>query len=454
MDRTGRNSFLPGKQMAASIKSSLEDAVVADIIDLSHDGRGVSDIEGQKFFVPGALPSERVLLKTRKRRRGQLEAELVEVIDPSAHRVEPPCPYFGVCGGCAIQHLDYPSQVAFKERVVFEALARLGGVEPENIESAITGAQWHYRRRARLGVKYVAAKGRVLVGFRERAAPFLTNMTACRILVQPMDQLPRVLSETLAESALRQRVPQAEIAVGDDASAVILRVLDPPEDADIEAFESMGRSLGTDVYLQTGGPDTVKPIGEAPRQLAYTLKPDGIRIEFEPGDFIQINAEINQAMVIAAIDSAELNQTDRVLDLYCGLGNFSLPIARRVREVLGVEGAASLVARAAANASSNGIANSRFVAADLEQTDWPFFRERWDVVFLDPARAGAEAAVAAMPTMQPRRIVYVSCHPGTLARDAGELVTRHGYRLKSVRALDMFPNTHHVEAIAVFDRGT
>lgn len=438
--------------MVMPIKGATEEAVAADIVDLSHDGRGVSEVSGRRIFVPGALPSERVLLRTRKRRRRHLDAELVEVIEPAADRVEPSCPYFGVCGGCALQHLEYQAQVKFKEGVVAEALARIADVELGSFEPAITGAQFHYRRRARLGVKYVEGKGRVLVGFRERSAPYLTNMTACQILVPPMDRLPDALSETLAESPLRNRIPQAEIAIGDDARAIILRVLDPPGPRDIEAFVALGETLDADIYLQTGGPDTVVPIGSPPRQLAYSLEPDGIRIEFEPGDFIQINAEINQAMVAAAIDSAGLMATDKVLDLYCGLGNFSLPIAKRVSEVLGVEGAAPLVARAVGNANRNNISNARFVAADLSESEWPFFREPWDVVFLDPARAGAEAAVAAMPKMQPRRIVYVSCHPGTLARDAGELVHRHGYRLKSVRALDMFPNTHHVEAIAVFDR--
>lgn len=429
-----------------------EEAVAADITDLSHDGRGVSEVSGRTVFVPGALPSERVLLRTRKRRRRYQEAELVEIIKPAPARVEPQCPYFGVCGGCTLQHLDYPAQVEFKQDVVSEALQRIGRVEPEQLLPAITGAQWHYRRRARLGIKYVSGKGRVLVGFRERAAPYVTDMLACRNLVAPMDRLPKVLAELIATSALRQRIPQAEVAVGDDSGAVILRVLDPPGQDDIDAFTALGEKLDIDVYCQTGGPDTVTPVGRPPRQLTYRLEPDGIEIEFEPGDFIQINGEINRAMVVAAIDSAGLLSADKVLDLYCGLGNFSLPIAKRVDQVLGVEGAAALVARAAGNARKNAIDNVRFVAADLLESAWPFFRQRWDVVFMDPARAGAEAAVAAIPTMQPRRIVYVSCHPGTLARDAGELVHRHGYRLKSIRALDMFPSTHHIEVIAVFDR--
>ena len=431
-----------------------DETVAADIIDLSHDGRGVSEVSGRRIFVPGALPKERVRLKVRKRRRRFQEAELIEVIEPAASRVEPECPYFGACGGCALQHLDRAVQIEFKEGVLREALRRIGGFEPPPFEPAITGSQWHYRRRARLGVKYVEGKGRVLVGFRERSAPFLTDMLACPNLVRPMDRLPEILAETLASSPLRNRIPQAEIAVGDDAGAIILRVLDPPGAADVQAFGVLGDERGADIYLQTGGPDTVRPINETPRQLAYTLDGDDIRIEFEPGDFIQINAEINQAMVSTAIEAAGVSAADKVLDLYCGLGNFSLPLARRAGDVTGVDFAAPLIARAARNASINGIDNARFLAADLEQTDWPFFREAYDLVFLDPARAGAEAAVAAMPSMRPRRVVYVSCHPGTLARDAGELVTRHGYRLVSVRALDMFPNTHHVEAIAVFDRGT
>jgi 23S rRNA (uracil1939-C5)-methyltransferase len=427
-------------------------ALAADVIDLSHDGRGVAELAGRRVFVPGALPSERVLLQTRKRRRRHQEVELVEIVRPAESRVVPPCPYFGTCGGCAVQHLDYPAQIAFKEGVVAESLARIGRVEPGEWLPTLTGAQWHYRRRARLGIKYVTGKARVLVGFRERAAPLITDMAECRVLVEPLHRLPAALARVLERCSLRQRIPQAEIAAGDAAAAVVLRVLDPPRAADLDQFRSLAGELDVDIYLQPGGPSTVVPIDAAPRQLAYTLAHESIQIEFEPGDFIQINAEINQALVGAAVEAAAPQASDRVLDLYCGLGNFSLPLARRAGEVLGVEGEGSLVARAAKNAQINDIGNAGFVTADLDQSDWPFFREPWDLVFMDPARAGADAAVRAMRQMRPRRIVYVSCHPGTLARDAGELVQNLGYRLTSARVLDMFPHTHHVEAITVFDR--
>lgn len=430
----------------------VEELHQADVIDLSHDGRGVADLDGKRVFLAGALPGERVELKTRKRRRRSLEAELVEVIEPSPSRVEPGCAWFGVCGGCALQHLDYAAQLEFKSKSVAETLSRIGGVEPLEWLPALTGPQWNYRRRARLGIKYVTGKERVLVGFRERAAPYVTDMADCRVLVEPFDRLPGSLAELLAASPLRQRIPQAELAAGDDARAMILRVLDPPSAEDIEAWVAFGAQQDIDIYLQTGGPSTVAPISPSPRQLSYSIDSGAVRLDFEPGDFIQINAAMNRSMVDAAIEAAGIEASDRVLDLYCGIGNFSLPIARRAATVLGVEGSAALVARAARNAERNGIANARFVAADLSESDWPFFREPWDVVFLDPARAGAAEAVAAVAAMRPRRIVYVSCHPGTLARDAGDLVSKQGYQLTSARVLDMFPHTHHVEVISVFDR--
>jgi 23S rRNA (uracil1939-C5)-methyltransferase len=429
-----------------------EELLTADVIDLTHDARGVAEVGGQRLFVTGALPAERVLVRPERRRRRVREAELVEILEPAVGRVEPTCPYFGVCGGCDLQHLDYAGQLLFKQRVLAETLSRIGFVQPAAWLPTLTGPEWHYRRRARLGIKYVTAKDRVLVGFRERSSPYVTDMAHCAVLVEPLDRLPQALGAVVQSSPLRQRIPQAEIAVGDAGGAIVLRVLDPPGDADRAAFLELGKSFDVDVYLQTGGPDSVAPLGAAPRPLYYRLDAHDVRIDFEPGDFIQINARVNAAMVDAVVAAAAPAVGDRVLDLYCGLGNFSLALARRSASVQGVEGLGPLVARAARNAARNGIGNARFVTADLDGADWPFFRESWDLVVLDPARAGAASAVSAMARMRPRRVVYVSCHPGTLARDAGTLVREQGYRLTSARVLDMFPHTHHVEAITVFDR--
>ena len=418
--------------------------------DLTHDGLGVADIEGQRAFVPGALPGETVVVGRRKRRRRFLEAELLEVIERSADRVEPHCEYFGRCGGCALQHLGYERQVAFKRKVVADALSSIAKLEPMEWLAPITGPQWGYRRRARLGVKYVAGKGGVLVGFRERAAPYITVMDHCPVLAESIGGALGDLAETIAATSIRDRIPQAEVSIGDSRGAIVFRVLSAPTASDLELLGAFGARVGLDVYLQPSGPDSVHPLSER-RELSYTLDAFGVTLEFQPNDFVQINRAVNIAMVSAAIQAAELQKSDRVLDLYCGLGNFTLPIAGQCQTVLGVEGDAALISRAVRNARRNGIENADFLTADLEQTDWPFFGESWDVVFLDPARAGAQAAAAAMGRMAPRRIVYVSCHPGTLARDAAVLTGTHGYRLSSIRVLDMFPNTHHVEAIAVFD---
>jgi 23S rRNA (uracil1939-C5)-methyltransferase len=430
-----------------------DEAVSATVHDLSHDGRGVADIGGKRVFVSGALPSERVLLSPRRRRRSFQEAELVDVVEPSIERVTPACEYFGVCGGCALQHLAYDAQVRFKQNVVAEALRRIAGIEPDVWRLPITGPQWGYRRRARLGVKFVTGKDRVLVGFRERAAPYVTDMGRCPVLAAPVGEALADLAAIIAGTTIRQRVPQAEVAIGENVSAIVLRVLDAPSAADIEAFRAFGRRHGIQIYLQPGGPGTVASIDAPAETLCYTLPEFGLRLEFEPTDFVQINAHVNAAMVSAAVELAGIEPVDRVLDLYCGLGNFSLPIARRAHAVLGIEGDAGLVARAARNAEINGIGNARFAAADLSLSDWRFFREQHDIVMLDPARTGAEAAVESMDRMGPRRVVYVSCHPATLARDACVLV-RCGYRLTTAGILDMFPHTHHVEAIAVFDRAS
>jgi 23S rRNA (uracil1939-C5)-methyltransferase len=341
--------------------------------------------------------------------------------------------------------------VRFKQQTVAQALARIGRLEPEEWLPAAVGPEWRYRRRARLGVKFVAAKERVLVGFRERAAPYITDMLRCPVLVPPLDGLLAELGELIRASSVRARLPQIEAAVGDRASALVLRVLDEPTTADRAAFAAFGARHDIDMYLQPGGPGTAAPLAEA-RTLCYGLADFGLELTFAPTDFVQVNAAVNAQLVATAVRLAAVEPTDRVLDLYCGLGNFSLPLAQRARELVGVEGEAGLVARAVRNAAANGIGNTRFVTADLTKPEWGFFREKWDVVLLDPPRTGAEVPVAELRRTEPRRIVYVSCHPGTLARDAQTLTAGGLYRLRTVRVFDMFPHTHHVEALALFER--
>ena len=428
-----------------------EAAVVTTIIDLTHDGVGVADLDGRRVFVADALPGERVEVVLRKRRRKLQEADLKRVLEPSPERVTPGCEYFGRCGGCALQHLAHPAQVSFKQRVVAETLKRIGRVEPEEWLPAVVSQPWHYRRRARLGVKYVAGKNRVLVGFRERAGPYITDMRHCPVLMPPVDGLLGELAELIERSSVKDRLPQIEAAVADDAVALVLRVLDEPTAADNEAFRAFGDRHGIDLYWQRGGPGTVAALDRA-RPLRYRLPEFDLTLEFLPTDFVQVNVGVNAELVSTAIRLARVEPTDRVLDLYSGLGNFSLPLAQRAAELLGVEGEAGLVARAVRNAATNGIGNARFVTADLTASDWSFYRERWDVVVLDPPRTGAEAPVAEMHLCQARRIVYVSCHPATLARDAQVLVERHGFRLRTARVFDMFPHTHHIESLALFER--
>jgi 23S rRNA (uracil1939-C5)-methyltransferase len=427
------------------------ETVTVGIVDLTHDGEGVADIDGRRVFVPDALPGERVEIALRKRRRKLVEASLVRVLEPSPDRVTPGCEYFGRCGGCALQHLEHPAQVAFKQGVVAQALARIARTEPEEWLPPVASPPWSYRRRARLGVKYVAGKERVLVGFRERAGPYITDMRRCPVLVPPLDGLLGELADLIAGMSIRDRIPQIEAAVADDATALVFRVLQAPSAGDEQAFREFGARHGVDIYLQPGGPGTIAPLGEA-RPLSYRLDAFGLRLSFLPTDFVQVNAAINAELVATVVKYAALEPKDRVLDLYCGLGNFSLPLAQRAGELLGVEGEAGLVARAVRNAAQNGIGNARFITADLMQSDWSFYREPWDVVMLDPPRTGAEAPVAELARANPRRIVYVSCHPATLARDAQVLVHERGYTLKVARVFDMFPHTHHIEAFAVFDR--
>lgn len=425
----------------------------ADIVALAHDGRGIARIDGKAVFVAGALPGERVTLRVVKRRRQMDEAFLGEILVPSPQRVEPKCAHFGVCGGCALQHLAPEAQIAVKQTQLLEDLARIGRVAPERILPPLLGPVWGYRRRARLGVKYVHKKGRTLAGFREREKPYLADIQNCEVLVGEQRRLPQELAALVDTLSMREQVPQVEVAVGDNATALVFRVMAAPPSDDLAKLEAFGRRLDVRIYLQTGGPASIRALDEGAAPLRYSVGTAGVSLEFGPADFVQVNREINDAMVAAALDELAPEPDDEVLDLFCGLGNFTLPLAKHARRVVGVEGDAGLTARGAANAASNGIDNTRFVTENLFDParfgDWS--AQHYARVLLDPPRAGAREIVERMAAWRARRVVYISCHPGSLARDAGILVETQGYKLLAAGVMDMFPHTTHVESIAVFE---
>ncbi|MFA7443628.1 MAG: 23S rRNA (uracil(1939)-C(5))-methyltransferase RlmD [Lysobacteraceae bacterium] len=427
-----------------------------DIVDLSHDGRGVGRLDGKAIFVTGALAGERVRVRFTRRKRKFDQAELVEVLSASPDRVTPRCPHFGLCGGCALQHLDPMAQIAAKQRILLENLERIGQVVPARVLDPLTGPVWGYRRKARLGVKYVRPKERVLVGFREAADPrFIADIQRCEVLVPAVGERIADLAALVAGLDARERIAQIEVAAGDDGAVLVFRHLDPLGEADRDRLVAFGQRHRLGIFLQPGGNDSVHPLWPENPSLSFELPQAQARLAFRPLDFVQVNAELNLKMIDHALALLDPQPDERVLDLFCGLGNFTLPLARRAAEVVGVEGEAGLVQRARDNAAGNGIGNVRFHAADLSKplAGEPWLHEDYQRILLDPPRTGADALIAQLPTRRVRRIVYVSCHPGSLARDAGLLVREHGFRLSAAGAMDMFPHTAHVESIAVFDRG-
>jgi 23S rRNA (uracil1939-C5)-methyltransferase len=425
----------------------------AEIESLDQEGRGVARVAGKAVFIDGALPGELVSFRRTRRQRRHDEAQATQVLRASPERVPPRCRHFGTCGGCSLQHLGASAQLAAKARVVADAFERIGGVRPEAWLEPLTGPAWAYRRRARLGCKFVDKKGKVLVGFRERGSPLLADLDTCEVLAEPVGALVAPLAALVGSLDIRRRVAQVEVAVGDAATALVLRVLDEPGAGDLAKLAEFERTHGVTIHLQRGGLDTVTPLTPPAPPLRYALPGLPAGIEFAPTDFVQVNGILNGRMVALALELLAPRSSDRALDLFCGLGNFSLPLALRTAAVDGVEGDAALVARARANAGRNGIANAAFHAADLSlaQQDGAWARGRFDLVLLDPPRAGAREVLPLAAASRPRRIVYVSCHPGSLARDAGILVREHGYRLAKAGIMDMFPHTSHVESIALFE---
>jgi 23S rRNA (uracil1939-C5)-methyltransferase len=432
----------------------------ATITDLSHDGKGVTRIDGKAVFVSGALLGENVKLRIRKRHRHYDEAEVVEFITRSPHRVEPQCRHFGQCGGCSLQHLDAESQIEVKQRVLKDNFERIGKVAPELWLPPLTDVPWGYRRKGRLSVRQVAKKGRVLVGFREESNPrFVADITQCEVVHPALGPKIGLLAELVGSMDAATEIPQIEFAAGDDTVALVFRHMSPLSERDLAALTAFGQQHGFAIYLQPGGVTSVHPLWPEHSRLAFRIPSDAagiedVELEFRPLDFVQVNAGMNRRMMARAMELLDPQPTDRVLDLFCGLGNFTLPIARRVAEVVGVEGEHGLVERAAENAARNSIANARFEVANLfeDQRHAHWARQPWDKLLLDPPRAGADKVLEYLPHKETRRIVYVSCHPGSLARDAGILVQKHGFRLSAAGVMDMFPHTAHVESIALFER--
>lgn len=424
----------------------------AEITDLAEDGRGFARINGKATFIADALPGEVVRFKYTQVQRDVDAGQTLAVEQASPDRVQPGCAHFGLCGGCALQHLAPQAQVAFKQKHLLDALARIGKVQPESVAAPITGPVWGYRRRARLGVKHVPKKGGVLVGFRERESSYLATLDACEVLDPRVGHRLRALAELIGGLSIRDRLAQIEVAAAAHV-ALVLRVLDAPSESDCAALAAFAQAEDFDLYLQTGGPDSIVPLTPPARPLDYSPDGSALRLQFRPTDFIQINGGISQQAVNQALDWLAPAMGEQVLELFCGLGNFSLPLAARGARVLAVEGEAGLVARAQQNAAAAGL-DIRFERADLFNTAaaTPWLHEPWTAVLLDPPRSGAREILPLVVARKPRRIVYVSCHPGTLARDAGFLVNEHGYRLTRAGVMDMFPHTAHVESMACFER--
>ncbi|WP_336367107.1 23S rRNA (uracil(1939)-C(5))-methyltransferase RlmD [Marinobacter sp. C2H3] len=430
-----------------------------EIVALSHDGRGIARNNGKTGFVDGALPGETVMAKVVSTRSKFDELRTLEVLAPVAERQTPPCEYADLCGGCSLQHMDGDAQIRFKENTLREHFAHFGGIEPEHWEPPLRSeASLGYRRKARLGVRYVKARESVLVGFREKRNSFLADIDHCAVLDPRIGERIRPLRDLLHGLEAYDRIAQVEVACGDDVAVMVFRNLDPLSDCDRDKLIAFGQAHDLHIYLQPKGPDTVHRIwpasdGPASERLSYRQPAFDLTFQYHPMDFTQVNAGLNRDMVARAVDWLDPQPDERVLDLFCGLGNFTLPLARKAGQVVGVEGDDAMVVRGRENAALNGIDNVAFHGADLhgDFTGQAWAREGFDKILIDPPRSGAEEVCRYLTAFGARRIVYVSCNPATLARDAGVMV-QNGYRLVRAGVMDMFPHTTHVESIALFER--
>lgn len=445
---------------------------ILDIESLDMEARGVGHVAnedgtpGKVIFVEGALPGERVRFKSYRRKPKWEAADMTELLSESPLRTRPKCEFFGICGGCAMQHLNPPAQVAIKQRVLEDNLHHIGRIEPEQVMRPIHGPDWGYRYRARMSVRFVEKKGGILIGFHEKKSSYIADMTRCEILPPRVSAMLVPMRALFASLSIRDRLPQVELAVGEYEGAqvivLVLRIMAPLSEADERHLKAFADAWRVEWWLQTKGPDTAYPWYPQQRPLQYLLPEFGICMPFRPTDFTQVNHQINQVLVSRALRLLDVQPDDRVADLFCGLGNFTLPLARKARSVVGIEGSPALTERSLQNAVLNGLdSKTHFFNRNLFEFTLDDLRAlgRFDRMLIDPPREGALdvcKAIAesreAAPDLQPERIVYVSCNPATLARDAGVLVNVGGYRLSKAGVVNMFPHTAHVESIAVFDR--
>ena len=426
------------------------------IESLDQEGRGIARREGKAIFVDGALPGEEATVSVYRKKPSFEMANVQTLVKASPGRVSARCPYFGRCGGCALQHIDLPTQVAAKQRILEDALWHIGKVRPDEMLAAIHGPDWEYRHRARFTARHVPKKGGVLVGFHEKRSSYVVDMTSCEVVPQRISKLFSPLREMLSGLSIRQRLPQIELSVGDNADVLVLRVLEPPSREDDTALRAFADRHALYLYLQPGGPETAQPFHPTTgANLYYALSEFDVRVYFEPTDFTQVNHAMNRVLVRRALALLAPQPGERIADMFCGLGNFSLPIARSGAGVLGIEGTKTLVGRAQHNAARNGLSDKiRFEVMNLFDIDAGRLTALGplDGMIIDPPRDGALELVKAFGVDAPKRVVYVSCSPGTLARDAGVLVHSKGYTLKATGILNMFPHTAHVESIALFQQ--
>lgn len=425
------------------------------IESMTHDGRGVGRIDGKPIFVHGTLPGEEITFEYTEVRRDFAEGRVVEVRTPSASRSAAACEHYGVCGGCSFQHVQDAEQIRIKQGLLLDQFQRIGKLEEFPIFAPLTGPSWGYRQKARLGVKYVAKKGKVLVGFRERSSPFITEIDRCPVLDPRVGSKLGKIADLVHDLSIRDRLPQIEVACSDEAVALVFRILEDLNAEDIERFNRFAKEEGFLVLLQRGGPDTVVPLDpNVPVDLFYKIPDASVDFTFKATDFTQVNSAINQKMIARVMQLLDPQSNDVILDLFCGIGNFTLPLAKKAARVVGVEGSREAVERAELNAERNMLWNATFHVADLSKPvdDAPWANQRFDKILLDPSRAGALEILERVPGWGAARIVYVSCNPSTLARDAGVLVHDHGYHLQGAGVMDMFPQTAHVESLALFEK--